>query len=173
MPGRILIVDDEPFNLDLLSQELTDLGYSVAVAASGAEALALCEAGPPDLVLLDYMMPGMPGLDVLRELRARDLDVPVVMIPAHGSIDVAVQAMKLAAHDFVPKPFAPDHIALIVGKALEHRRLTRDVAVFSEALDDRYRLVPGRSVQMSQAVELSRKAADSRATVLLLGESGV
>jgi len=173
MPGRILIVDDEPFNLDLLSQELTDLGYSVTVAGGGAEALARCEAAPPDLVLLDYMMPGMSGLDVLRELKSRDVDVPVVMITAHGSIDVAVQAMKLGAHDFIPKPFAPDHIALIVAKALEHRRLTRDVAALSEAIDDRYRLVQGRSARMSQAIELSRKAADSRATVLLLGESGV
>ncbi len=173
MTERILIVDDEPFNLDLLAQELKELGYAVERARDGGEALAGVESYRPDLMLLDYMMPGMSGLDVLQELRRRESDVPVVMITAHGSIDVAVQAMKLGAHDFIVKPFEPDHIALIVRKALAHRRLTRDVAVFSEAMDERYRLVLGKSARMGQVVELSRKAAASRATVLLLGESGV
>jgi DNA-binding NtrC family response regulator len=173
MPERILIVDDEPFNLELLAQELRDLGYDVERARDGVEALARAESYRPDLVLLDYMMPGMNGLEVLQEIRKGESDVPVVMITAHGSIDIAVQAMKLGAQDFIPKPFEPDHIALIVRKALEHGRLTREVAVFSEAMDERYHLVLGRSAPMTRAVELSRKAAASRATVLLLGESGV
>ena len=173
MRERILIVDDEPFNLELLAQELRDLGYDIARARDGVEALARAESYRPDLVLLDYMMPGMNGLEVLQELRKGESDVPVVMVTAHGSIDVAVQAMKLGAHDFIPKPFEPDHIALVVRKALEHGRLTREVAVFSEAMDERYHLVLGRSAPMIHAVELSRKAAASRATVLLLGESGV
>ena len=172
MTERILIVDDEPFNLDLLAQELKELGYAVERARDGVEALACVESYRPDLVLLDYMMPGMSGLDVLQQLRGRESEVPVVMITAHGSIDVAVQAMKLGARDFIVKPFEPDHIALIVRKALDHSRLTRDVAVFSEAMDERYRLVLGTSARMGQVVELSRKAAASRATVLLLGESG-
>ncbi len=173
MRERILIVDDEPFNLDLLAQELSDLGYAVERARHGVEALALSESYRPDLVLLDYMMPGMNGLEVLQELRTRESDVPVVIITAHGSIDIAVQAMKLGAQDFITKPFAPDHIALVVQRALEHGRLTRDIAAISEEKDERYRLVVGRSAQMRHAVELSRKAAGSRATVLLLGESGV
>jgi DNA-binding NtrC family response regulator len=173
MPARILLVDDEPFNLDLLAQELGELGHATDRARSGPEALQQVEALHPDLVLLDYMMPGMNGLDVLAEMRAREWDVPVVMITAHGSIDVAVQAMKLGAQDFVLKPFAPDHIALVVERALEHGRLSRDAVALAEELDERYRLIAGRSAQMAHAVELSRKAAASRATVLLLGESGV
>ena len=173
MPERILIVDDEPFNLDLLEQELRDLGYDVERARDGVEALARAESYRPDLILLDYMMPGMNGLEVLQEIRKGESDVPVVMITAHGSIDIAVQAMKLGAQDFIPKPFEPDHIALIVRKALEHGRLTREVAVFSEAMDERYHLVLGWSAPMTRAVELSRKTAASRATVLLLGESEV
>jgi DNA-binding NtrC family response regulator len=173
MHERILIVDDEPFNLDLLTQELTDLGYAVARARSGPEALEATEASRPELVLLDYMMPGMSGLDVLRELRARESDLAVVMITAHGSIDVAVEAMKLGARDFITKPFEPAHMALVVQRALEHGRLTRDAAAHAEAMDERYRLVPGNSREMRQAIDLARKAAGSRATVLLLGESGV
>ena len=173
MQERILIVDDEPFNLDLLAQELREMGYAVERALNGPEALARVESFRPDLVLLDYMMPGMSGLDVLRELRKGESEIPVVMITAHGSIDVAVQAMKLGALDFITKPFEPEHIALVLRKSLEHGRLTRDAAALSEAMDERYRLVLGQSTAMGHVADLSRKAAASRATVLLLGESGV
>jgi DNA-binding NtrC family response regulator len=172
MHERILAVDDEPFNLDILEQELTDRGYIVDRAESGAQALAKSDVFRPHLVLLDYMMPGMTGLEVLTELRNREFDVPVIMITAHGSIEVAVQAMKAGAYDFVTKPFDPDHLALTIQKALDHGRLKRDVEVFAEEMEERHRLVVGTSAKMEQAVELARKAASSRATVLLLGESG-
>jgi DNA-binding NtrC family response regulator len=172
MPDKILIVDDEPFNLDLLQQELADRGYIIERALGGAEALEKNEALRPDVMLVDYMMPGMSGLDLLREIRNREFEVPIVMMTAHGSIEVAVQAMKLGAYDFVVKPFEPNHIALTVEKALEHGRLKRGAAVLAGEHDERYRLVMGRSVAMAHAVELARKAASSRATVLLLGESG-
>ena len=172
MPDKILIVDDEPFNLDLLEQELADRGYAIERARDGVEALRKSEFTRPDLVLLDYMMPGMNGLDVLKEIRDGEFDVPVVMMTAHGSIEVAVQAMKLGAYDFVLKPFEPDHIALTIQKALEHDRLKRGAAILAEELDERYRLVAGKSALMSQAIGVARKAAASRATVLLLGESG-
>jgi DNA-binding NtrC family response regulator len=172
MPDKILIVDDEPFNLDLLEQELTDRGYVVERARDGAEALRKTESLRPDIVLLDYMMPGMSGLDVLRELQSSESDVPVIVMTAHGSIEVAVQAMKLGAYDFVVKPFEPDHIALAVQKALAHGRLRRGAAAVAEESDERYRLVAGRSAPMQHAVDLARKAAASRSTVLLLGESG-
>ena len=108
MPDRILIVDDEAFNLDLLEQELADRGYAVERARDGAEAVRKVESARPDLVLLDYMMPGMHGLDVMKAIRDAESDVPVVMMTAHGSIEVAVQAMKLGAYDFILKPFEPD-----------------------------------------------------------------
>jgi DNA-binding NtrC family response regulator len=172
MPDKILIVDDEPFNLDLLEQELVDRGYVIERARDGAEALRRCEAGRPDVVLLDYMMPGMNGLDVLKAIRATESDAPVVMMTAHGSIEVAVQAMKLGAYDFVPKPFEPEHIALTIQKALEHSRLRRGAELVAEEQDERYRLAIGKSALMQQAVDVAKKAAASRATVLLLGESG-
>jgi DNA-binding NtrC family response regulator len=172
MPDKILIVDDEPFNLDLLEQELVDRGYVIERARDGVEALRINERARPDVVLLDYMMPGMNGLDVLKEIRGGESEVPVVMMTAHGSIEVAVQAMKLGAYDFVLKPFEPEHIALSIQKALEHTRLRREAALFAEEQDERYRLVAGKSLLMRQAIEVARKAAASRATVLLLGESG-
>src|SRR5688500_14371624 len=111
MPSRILIVDDEPFNLALLEQELTVLGSAIACASDGAEALRRIERAGPDLVLLDYQMPVMNGVEVLRAIRQNDNDLPVVIITAHGSIERAVEAIKAGADDFVTKPFDPDHLA--------------------------------------------------------------
>ena len=172
MANKILIVDDEPFNLDLLEQELTDRGYVIERAANGGEALGKVHSFLPDLILLDYQMPDMNGLEVLKELRSRGNDVPVVMITAYGTIERAVQAMKEGAYDFIPKPFDPDHLALVVQKALERQRLKRDVEILSEEVGERYRLVVGKSAKILQAAELAKKAAASKATVLLLGESG-
>jgi DNA-binding NtrC family response regulator len=172
MPNKILIVDDEPFNLDLLEQELSDHGYSIERAGDGAEALGKFESFQPDLILLDFQMPGMNGIDVLKEIRKRGHETPVVMITAYGTIERAVQAMKEGAYDFVPKPFEPDHLILVVHKALERQNLRREVEILSEELGERHHLVVGKSTKMNHAVDAAKKAAASKATVLLLGESG-
>ena len=127
MPNKILIVDDEPFNLDLLEQELADLGYLSECAGNGRQALQKIDKLEPDLVLLDYRMPEMNGIDVLREIRQRRKDLPVIMITAYGTIDVAVEAVKAGADDFVTKPFDSEHLAVVVKKALERSRLKQDV----------------------------------------------
>ena len=172
MSSKILIVDDEPFNLDLLEQELTDRGYAVERASDGAEALSKVESFHPDLILLDYQMPDMNGVDVLKEFRNRGSEIPVVMITAYGTIERAVQAMREGAYDFIPKPFEPDHLALVVQKALEREKLKREVEILSAEVRERYHLIVGKSVKMNQAIDAAKKAATSKATVLLLGESG-
>jgi DNA-binding NtrC family response regulator len=172
MANKILIVDDEPFNLDLLEQELTDRGYAIERAGNGAEALKKFESFHPDLILLDYQMPDMNGIDVLKELRSRGHETPVVLVTAYGSIERAVQAMKEGAYDFIPKPFEPDHMALVVEKALDREKLRREVEILSEEVSERHHLVLGKSAKMHQAVDSAKKAAGSKATVLLLGESG-
>jgi len=172
MPAKILIVDDEPFNLDLLEQELTERQYRIERATDGNDALAKVESFQPELVLLDYMMPDMNGIEVLKEIRRRGNDVPVIMVTAYGSIERAVQAVKEGAYDFIPKPFEPDYMMLVVEKALERESLKREVAVLSEEVDKRYHLIAGKSSKMTEAVDAAKKASSGRATVLLLGESG-
>jgi DNA-binding NtrC family response regulator len=172
MGEKILIADDEPSNRAILSQELRHRGYAVETANSGAETLKRTEGSRPDLLILDFMMPDLSGLDVLRELRKKQDDTPVIMITAYGTVDRAVEAMREGAYDFITRPFEPDHIALVVEKALERQRLKREVEVLSEEVGQRYRLILGESVKMKLASELARKAAASTATVLLLGESG-
>src|SRR5215467_9670067 len=172
MPHKILIVDDEPFNLDLLEQELSDRGHVIERAASGAEALQRVESSLPDLVLLDQVMPGISGLDVLRELGQKHQDVPVIIVTAHGTIELAVQAMKQGAYDFLSKPFDPDHVLLTVERALERNRLKRGIEILSGQVGERYREIVGKSASVAEAVGAAKKAAGSRSTVLLLGESG-
>jgi len=172
MNDKILVVDDEPSNRNILRQELAYKGYTVETANDGTEALKKVALLRPDLIILDYMMPEMSGLDVLKELRKREDDTPVIMITAYGTVDRAVEAMKEGAYDFITRPFEPDHIALIIQKALERQRLKHGVEILSQEVGQRYRLVIGESPTMKQVVEVARKAADSRSTILLLGESG-
>jgi CheY-like chemotaxis protein len=113
MPSKILIVDDEPFNLDLLEQELTDLGYAVERANDGAQALSKVEMISPDLVLLDYRMPDMNGIEVLHAIRQSHKEPPVVIVTAHGNIELAVEAIS-QARTISLQTLDPEHLALVV-----------------------------------------------------------
>jgi DNA-binding NtrC family response regulator len=170
--ASILIVDDDPDIQEVLADRLQALGYRVSTAATGGDGLARLEAEGPQLVLLDLGLPDMNGLDVLTAMRTRAPDVVVVMITAYGTVERAVQAMKQGAYDFVLKPFEPDHLTLIVQKALERERLTSQVHALAEAIGQRYHLVGGQSPAMQQALAQAQRVAQSSATVLLLGESG-
>jgi two-component system, NtrC family, response regulator AtoC len=170
--GNILVVDDDGDIREVLGDRLQSLGYRVFAADTAKAGLELLERQNPQLVLLDIEMPDMNGIDMLREIRRREHDVTVVMITAYGTIERAVEAMKEGAYDFISKPFEPDHVALIVAKALERERLKRELELLAEEVDDRHRMILGQSQPIAQAVEKAKKAAASRSTVLLLGESG-
>ena len=172
MASKILIVDDEPFNLDLLEQELAELGYATERANNGAQALQKIARANPALVLLDYQMPDMNGIEVLRNVRQTDKDLPVVLITAHGSIERAVEAVKAGADDFITKPFDPEHLAVVVKKALDRAQLKQDVEFLAQELGGRNHLVAGNSAAMGAIIEEAKKAAASKSTILLLGESG-
>ncbi len=172
-PGaRVLIVDDDAASRELLEVRLRALKYEVAMAADGREALSAVRRETPALVLLDLQMPRMGGMELLRTLRRDGVDLPVIVITAHGSVESAVEAMKEGAYDFILKPFDPKHLEIVVRKALEREGLRREVEVLSEEADKRYHLVVGKSAKMNEAVETAKRAAASKATVLLLGESG-
>ena len=170
--ANILVVDDDPDIREVLKDRLESLGYNVFAGASGVEALEHLEKQNPQIVLMDIEMPEMSGLEALKEIRKRQIDITVVMITAHGTIERAVEAIRQGAYDFIPKPFEPDHIALIVQRALERERLKRGVEVLSDQVGERYRLITGKSPKMAEAIDLAKKSATSRSTVLLLGESG-
>ncbi|MGB7949576.1 MAG: sigma-54 dependent transcriptional regulator, partial [Candidatus Binatia bacterium] len=170
--ARVLIVDDDPASRRLLEVRLRPLECDVATAGNGEQALTAIRKDAPDLVLLDLQMPKMGGIDVLRALRKEEIHIPVIVITAHGSIETAVEAMKEGAYDFITKPLDANHFDIVVRKLLEREGLKRELEIFSEDADKRYRLVVGKSAKMNEAVETAKKAAASKATVLLLGESG-
>lgn len=135
---KILIVDDEPFNVDYLEQELEEADYDTIRAGNGQEALAKVESEAPDLVLLDIMMPVMDGFEVLRRLKANPAtrDIPVIVISASNSLESVVRGIKLGADDYLPKPFEPVLLHARLGSGLEKKRLRDLERLYLQALED-------------------------------------
>jgi DNA-binding NtrC family response regulator len=172
LSASAVVADDDPDIRDILSDTLNSVGAKVTAVTNGQECLERVETDIPDVLLLDIELPGKNGLAVLKELRSRQSNTSVIMITAYGSIDRAVEAMKEGAFDFITKPFDLDHIVMVVEKAVERQRLKRGLENFSLETGERYRLIGGESPKMREAIETARKAAASKSTVLLLGESG-
>jgi DNA-binding NtrC family response regulator len=173
MKTRILIVEDEDRLRRVLSLHLEGLGHEVAGAASAEEALRM--AGQADLVLTDLRLPGMSGLELLEALQRQNARLPVIVMTAYSSVETAVEAMKKGAVDFLPKPFSLDHLATVVAKALEVKRLREENAQLKEELGRRYRIenVIGTGPKMQEVLAAVMRVAPTRTTVLLCGESGV
>ena len=171
---KVLVVDDEEVIRDVLGTLLTREGYEVAAAASAAEATALFDAEPYDVVLLDLMLPDRPGLDVLRQILQRDPDAVVVIVTAYSSIEGAIEAMRQGAFHYIPKPFQNEEVLLTLRKGSEARRLTEENRRLREELSQRYGLgrIVGKSNGMRKVFELVRLAGPSRSTILVEGESG-
>jgi DNA-binding NtrC family response regulator len=173
--ARILVVEDERAIQLALSGLLRREGYEVAVADSAESALAQLREDPADLVLTDLALgQGRSGMDLLRELKASRPETAVVMITAHGSEKVAVQAMKAGAQDYVPKPFDNDEIRIVVQRALEHTRLEREHRMLLERIDRelRFENLVGSGAAMRRVFEMIEKVAETDLTVLVRGESG-
>src|SRR5258706_2362233 len=174
MPGRILIVDDEKAILVALRGLFAKEGYEVDTAASGEEAVKKIEAGRFHLVVTDLSMDGISGMQVLERARTVDPDLAVVMMTAHGSEKAAVQAMKLGATDYLPKPFDNDELRVVVRKAMESVLLKRDHRRLLEHVQGAYGFeqLVGASAVMRRLFETIDRVADTDVTVLVRGESG-
>ncbi|KMY67072.1 Fis family transcriptional regulator [Desulfocarbo indianensis] len=171
---RILIVDDEKNYLLVLSALLEGEGYEVETAPSGARALALVEEDEPDLVITDMRMPRMSGVELIRELKARNPDLPVIVMTAFGTVENAVEAMKAGALDYITKPFENQELLLTVERALKMRRLMTQNQLLREELKRGrgFEEIIGESKPMREVFALVEKVAATRATVLITGESG-
>ena len=183
MSVKILIVDDEPFNVDLLEQELEDQGYETCMALNGADALVALDREKPDIVLLDWMMPGMNGIAVLKKMRgeARWQAVPVIMVTARSTTEDLVQGLDAGADDYVTKPIDNAELFARIRAMLRIARLERENSTLSEENTslreqlDRgapYEGVVGKSPRMQQVYALVGKVIESDTTVLIQGETG-
>jgi DNA-binding NtrC family response regulator len=174
MPGRLLIVDDERAILVALRGLFTKEGYEVETATSGEEALRQIETGRFHVVITDLSMDGVSGMQVLERARGFDPDLAVVMMTAHGSEKAAVQAMKLGAVDYLPKPFDNDELRVVVRKAMDGAQLKRDHRRLLEQVQGAYGFeqMVGASPAMRRLFETIDRIADTDVTVLVRGESG-
>ncbi|MBI2567254.1 MAG: sigma-54-dependent Fis family transcriptional regulator [Candidatus Schekmanbacteria bacterium] len=171
---RILIVDDERSMREWLSIFLSKEGYTVDAAASGQEALDKIDVFRPALVIADMRMPGMSGIDLLRELRARRPELVVIIITAFGTDQTAQRVMELGAYDYFTKPFRIDDIQLVIQKAFDKIRLEQENAELRKKLKgpSSFQSIVGRSNRMQQLFHLIQRVADLTSTVLITGESG-
>jgi len=174
MKPRILIIDDDTSLRRVLEYNLQEADYAVATASSGEEGLALFGEVSPALVITDMKMPGMDGMQVLKAVKERSPETLVIMITAFGTVDIAVEAMKSGAYDYITKPFNRDELRLTVAKALQFSGLAVENRHLKDELADRadFRSLVGSSAAMEMVFGIVRKVADSEASVLITGESG-
>lgn len=170
----LLIIDDEEVLQDVLSSLLRREGYDVISARSGEEGLQVLEEEDVDLVLLDLMLPGISGQEVLQRIRRDDQEIVVVVVTAYSSIEGAIEAMREGAFHYIPKPFKNDEVLLTVRKGLEQRRLATENRSLREQLRERYSFdnIVGKSKPMQEVFDLIRLAAPSKSNILVSGESG-
>ena len=170
----ILVIDDERSMREFLSIMLGKEGYRAIAIDNGNDALEFISKNKYDLIITDIKMPKMSGIDILRESMALHPNTPVIMITAFASTEVAVEAMKLGAYDYITKPFNVDEIKIIIKNAIEKKSLFDENISLREELKGRYQFsnIVGKSDKIQKVFELIMKVANSRSTVLITGESG-
>jgi len=171
---RVLVVDDEENIRLVLRTLLKKHGYEVELADSGEAALVSLDSFDPDVILTDVRMPRMGGLDLLGALKAKQHPATVIVMSAYGNVDLAIEAMKAGAYDYVSKPFKPDEIVLALRKAEERESLRRENRALREQMqkDTQFSSIVAKSREMTDIFRTISKIADFKTTVLITGESG-
>ncbi|HNV04269.1 MAG TPA: response regulator, partial [Vicinamibacterales bacterium] len=172
--GRILVVDDERSMRELLQIVLRREGHQVRLAEDGPAAVAELGREPADVLISDIRMPGMSGVDVLREAKRLDPDIVGIMVTAYASTDSAVEALRLGAYDYLTKPFDVEELKAKVRNALERRTLRQENVLLKRALrsSSSFSNIIGRSRVMQDVFDLVETVAPTNSTILITGESG-
>ncbi len=170
----VLIIDDEPGLRQTVSLILAEEGYDVMVASDGEDGLARAVEADPDIILCDVRMPRISGLEFVERYRAGGGAGLVIVMTAYGSTELAIDAMRRGAYDYLPKPFSPDQLILTLRKAVERESLRREVRRLREEvrIDRRYGEIIAKSPAMTKALEVAAKVARHPSSVLITGESG-
>ena len=169
--NTILVVDDEKTVRDSIKMILEYEGHAIQFAENGQQALAKVQAGDVHLVLLDVKMAGMDGLEVLQSIRDKDAELPVIMISGHGTIETAVEATKLGAFDFLPKPLDRDKLIIAIRNALQQARLATEYRKLQESVEGKWQIL-GESRKVKEILALVGRVAPTDARVLITGENG-
>src|SRR4030066_1615840 len=171
---RILVVDDEMIVCESCKRILEEEGYEVETALSGKEAFDKMKTSPFDIVITDLKMPGIGGMEVLKTFRKEYPDSIIIMITGFSTVETAVEAMKLGAFDYIPKPFTPDEVAIVVKKAIEKKNLMLENIYLRQELQEKYGFhnIVGKSKKMQEIYRIIAKVATTDTTVLIYGQSG-
>ena len=174
IPIRVLIIDDEENFRHMLSVILKKEGYDVEAALNGEEALQKIGLSPFDQILCDIRMPKMDGLQFLHEVKKMGVDSPIIMMSAYGTVDIAIEAIKLGAYDYISKPFKPDEIILTLKKAEERERLRKENEFLRKEVKKEYSFenIISKNKMMQRIFEVIKKVAQYKSTILITGESG-
>lgn len=172
--GRILVVDDEKGTREALAEILAEDGYTVSVAADGVEGFEKVQSEAPEVVISDFKMPKLDGLNLLRKALGVDPDLRFVLMTAFGTIKTAVEAMKLGAEDYLVKPINLEEMQIIIERCLKRRRLVEEARGLRRRLDQKYRFenIIGNSPQMQLVFKTVEQVAPSRSNILITGETG-
>jgi two-component system response regulator AtoC len=172
--NRILLIDDEENFRHMLSVILKKRGYDVEMASNGIDGLKKIDTGSYDTVLCDIRMPQMDGLEFLKEAQKAGAEATIIMMSAYGTLDTAIEAMKLGAYDYISKPFKPDEIILTLKKAEERERLRRENLFLKQEVQKEYSFenIISKNERMRQIFDTIRKVAKYKSTILIEGESG-
>lgn len=176
-PRRLLVIDDESNMRHMLAAMLKNSGYSVDTAAEGLEGMKMLERSSYDFILCDIKMPKMDGMTFLKTAGDLVEHSTVIMMSAYGTVETAIEAMKLGAYDYISKPFKSDEVTLTLKKAEERERLKKENSFLRERIrniqaDNRFDRMVGQSKAMQAVFELAKKVARHNTTVLITGESG-
>ena len=171
---HVLVIDDDPAVLEVLQETLTQEGHAVSLASDGAQGIQVAKDTPVQIVVTDFQLPDIDGLELIDRLARLDARIIPIMMTGFGTIESAVRAMKSGAFDFITKPFDPETVAVVVRKAVEFYRLRQENHLLRKAVRDQYRLeqLIGASEPIRQVLDFVRKVADSDSTVMIQGESG-
>jgi DNA-binding NtrC family response regulator len=171
---RILVVDDEMIVCESCKRILEEDGYEVETALSGREAFDKMKESPFDIIITDLKMPEIDGMEVLRTFRKEYPDAIVIMITGFSTVETAVEAMKLGAFDYIPKPFTPDEVSIVVKKAIEKKNLVLENIYLRQELQEKYGFhnIVGKSKNMQEIYRIIAKVAMTDSTVLIYGQSG-
>ncbi|MBZ0160692.1 sigma-54 dependent transcriptional regulator [Candidatus Methylomirabilis sp.] len=169
---KVLIVDDDAAARKILQSRLGVMNVRTLVASSGFEAMEQIRREMPAIVLLDLQMPKMSGIDVLRSLKREGLDVTVIVVTAHATIEAAVEAIREGAYDFITKPVDSKHLKIVLDKAFERESLRVQSRCLQTEMEGRFVQVIAENQAMKNLLQLAHRAAGSSSTILLLGESG-
>ena len=171
---RILVVDDEMIVCESCKRILEEESYEVETALSGKEAFEKMKANPFDIVITDLKMPGIDGMEILNTFRKEYPDSIIIMITGFSTVETAVEAMKLGAFDYIPKPFTPDEVSIVVKKAIEKKSLVSENIYLRQELQEKYGFhnIVGKSSKMQEIYRIIVKVAMTDSTVLIYGQSG-